>query len=313
MNNTTESTVVGVDVSKKQLDINAADQQWSVPNDILGIDELVQRLMQMNVRMVVLESTGGLERPLMTELYAAGIPFSLVNPGRIREFAKSIGQLAKTDKIDARLLVHYGEAINPPITRLSSEAEQHLSALITRRRQVIDMLTQEKNRWDTCHPAARESLKRVMAIFEGEIADIDRQLSDLIHEIPEFREKAQLLQTVPGVGAVLAMTLLAEVPEIGMVDRKHIASLVGVAPFNKDSGRHRGKRFIKGGRAAVRSVLYMAALSAIRHNAIIRCFYNRLLDYGKPKKVAIVACMRKLLTILNAMIRSMAPFQPSLT
>ncbi len=312
MNNTSESCVVGVDVSKKQLDISVSDQQWSVPNDILGIDELVQQLKQMDVRMVVLESTGGLERPLMTELYAAGIPFSLVNPGRIREFAKSIGQLAKTDKIDARLLVRYGEATNPAISRLPSEAGQLLSALITRRRQVIDMLTQEKNRWDTCHTVARESLKRVMAVFEDEIADIDRQLSVLIREIPEYREKAQLLQTVPGVGVVLTMTLLAEVPEIGTVDRKHIASLVGVAPFNKDSGRHRGKRSIRGGRAAVRSVLYMAALSAIRHNPTIRGFYNRLLDYGKPKKVAIVACMRKLLTILNAMIRSMAPFQPSL-
>lgn len=312
MNDETGSVVVGVDVSKRQLDISAANRQWSVSNSISGIDEFVLQLKQMVVRMVVLESTGGLERPLMTALYSAGIPFSLINPGRVREFAKSIGQMAKTDKIDARLLVRYGEAINPPITRLPSEDEQLLSALLTRRRQLIDMLTQEKNRDDTCHPVAKESLERVMAMFDAEIASIDHQLSDLIKEVPEFREKNKLLQTVPGVGPILAMTLLADVPEIGTVDRKHIASLVGVAPFNKDSGHHHGKRSIKGGRAAVRSVLYMAALSAIRFNPIIRCFHDCLEAKGKPTKVVIVACMRKLLTILNAMIRSMSPFLPSL-
>lgn len=302
--------VVGVDVSKNTLDVAAAGEYWSVTNDLVGIGYLVERLKPFQLSLVVIESTGGLERGVLAELSAAGIPVALVNPGRVREFAKSIGLLGKTDKIDAHLLVRFGEAVKPEPTRLPSAEEQQLSAWMTRRRQVIDLLTIEKNHLASTHPTTRTSVEKVISMLQAELDDLDHQIDDFIDQNPAFRQKEDILRSVPGVGSITAAVLLSDLPELGSMDRKKIAALVGVAPFNNDSGRHRGKRRIKGGRSSVRKILYMAALSATRFNPVIATFYHRLIDDGKEFKVAIVACMRKLLTFLNAMIRDRQVWHP---
>jgi transposase len=303
MNQETQAIVVGIDVSKARLDISAAGQDWSAGNDLEGVGKLVTRLQGLQPALIVLESTGGLERAALVELSAAGLPVALVNPRRVREFAKSIGLLAKTDKIDARLLVRFGEAVKPEPTRLPSPEEQRLSAWMTRRHQLIEMLTMEKNHLSSSHPTTQESVIKIIEILQQELDEINRQIDDFIDQIPDFQNKEKILRSTPGVGKITAAILLSDLPELGSLDRKKIAALVGVAPFNNDSGRFRGKRRIKGGRPSVRTVLYMAALTATRLNPIIRSFYLHLLAQGKLKKVAIVACMRKLLTYLNAMIR----------
>ncbi len=235
----------------------------------------------------------------------------MVNPRRVREFARSIGLLGKTDKIDARLLVHFGEAIKPEPTRLPSLEEQHLSALMTRRRQVIEMLTMEKNHLCSSHPAAIESIQKIMVTLQQELDELNQQIDDFIDQFPSFHQKDEILQSAPGVGKVTSAILLSDLPELGTLDHKKIASLVGVAPFNNDSGRFRGYRRIKGGRPTVRNVLYMAAVAAIKFNPVIRTFYQHILQQGKLKKVALVACMRKLLIYLNAMIRDSHYWEPS--
>ena len=245
-------------------------------------------------------------------MYFAHLPVSLVNPGRVREFAKSIGQLAKTDKIDARLLARFAEAVQPARIILPNEQEQYLSALMTRRRQVIDMLIAEKNHLLSTPTRLRELVERNIDWLEMQLQELNDQIDDFVDHDPIFRSKNDILRTTPGVGPVLTNILLSDLPELGRLNRKEIASLVGVAPFNRDSGMFRGKRRIKGGRANIRTVLYMATVAAIRWNAILKIFYTRLISNGKVKKVALIACMRKFLTILNAIIRDMQPFQISL-
>jgi len=269
---------------------------------------LVARLDQLRPALVVLEATGGMELPLVGALAAAGLPVVVINPRQAREFAKATGRLAKTDAIDAQVLAHFAEAVRPRLRPLADAAAQELSALMTRRRQLIEMLTAERNRLRTAAPAVRPDIQEHIRWLERRLADLDGDLSQTIRSSDIWREKDDLLQSAPGVGPVVSTTLLADLPELGALNRKEIAALVGVAPLNRDSGTLRGRRTVWGGRSKVRSALYMATLVATQRNPVIRIFYQRLLSAGKPKKVALTACMRKLLTILNAMIRSRTPW-----
>jgi len=307
-----EAVNVGIDVSKATLDVavGVAGDFWQVKNNPKGIKTLVERLEAVRPALVVLESTGGYEKRAANALYVSGLPVAIVNPGRVREFAKSIGQLAKTDKIDARLLAFFAERVKPALSRIPDEDEQHLTGLVRRRRQLLEMRTAETNRLDTTHPALEAQLRSHIDWLTAKIEALNQEIDDFINQNPLYAQKDAVFQSVPGVGTVLARTLIAEVPELGHFNRKKIAALIGVAPINRDSGSKRGKRSIRGGRANVRSVLYMATLSAIRHNPVIRAFYQRLLENGKEKMVAVVACMRKLLVILNAMSRNMQPWSP---
>jgi transposase len=312
MSNIVEEKWVGIDVSKTQLDIAIGEtgEFWSANNDEVGVLKTVEHLHSLQPNLVVVESTGGLESLVVSELYVAGVPVALVNPSRVREFAKSVGLLAKTDKLDARLLAHFAQATKPAPTRLPSEEERLLSAMMTRRRQLIDMRTAEKNRLISAHPAMRPSIEKLLAWIEPELQQINQDIEGFIRDHPLFKQKDEILRSTPGIGPVTSAIMLSDLPELGQLDRKKIAALVGVAPFNNDSGYRRGKRRIKGGRPSVRTVLYMATLTAVKFNPIIKAFYERLLKFGKLKKVALVACMRKLLTILNAMIRDMRPWSP---
>ena len=305
--------IIGIDISKRQLDtaVGQEGSEWSASNDQSGIARLVDKLQGYKPQLIVVEATGGLEVPLITALYEAGLPFARVHPGRVREFARSIGLLAKTDRLDARLLARFGEAVKPPVTRLPDEEEQQLSALMTRRRQVVEMLTAEKNRLGTAPPSTQERIRNHIRWLEEEGDTLNQDIADFIKRLPTLRHKQDILTSTPGIGPVSSAILLADLPELGVYNRQKIAALVGVAPFNKDSGPRRGKRQIKGGRDSIRNILYMATLSAIRHNPIIRPFYHQLCLRGKDKMVAVVACMRKLLTILNAMIRDDKPWSPN--
>ncbi len=311
MSNPSEERFVGIDVSKTQLDIAVGQtgETWSAGNTDEGIAKTVECLRQLGTQLVVVESTGGLERKLLREMHLAGVAFALVNPHRVREFAKSLGLLAKTDKIDARLLARFAEAIRPAPTCLPSEEEQLLSALIARRRQLIDFRTAELNRLASAHPSVQASIELLLNQLGEQISQLDRQVEQLISQNDDFIDKDEILRSTPGIGPVSSAILIADLPELGRLDRKKIAALVGVAPFNDDSGYRHGKRRTKGGRPAIRKVLYMATISASRYNPKIKSFYEQLLKRGKLKKVALVACMRKLLTILNAMLRSRTPWR----
>jgi transposase len=313
MNDNLSAVYVGIDVSKAQLDVAVGKdgEYWQASNDAMGIRKSVERLQAIQPVLSVVESTGGLEVALITEMYAAGLPFALVHPGRVRDFARSIGLLAKTDKLDARLLAHFAEAVKPSLSHLPGEAEQYLNALVVRRRQILDMIVDENNRLASTRLLLRPKVDEHIAWLEQELADLDQQIDDQIRQIPHFKEKEAVLRSAKGVGPVLCAKLLSGLPELGQMNRKKVAALVGVAPFNDDSGHRRGKRKIKGGRADVRQVLYMATVAAARSNPVIKPFYQHLLKQGKLKKVALVACMRKFLTILNAMIRDMRPFNMS--
>jgi transposase len=310
MNQASLSEYVGVDVSKAQLDVavGQAGAFWSAGNDAMGIARTVERLQALQPALIVIESTGGLEVPLMVELASAQLPFALVHPGRVRDFARSLGLLAKTDKLDAHLLAHFGEAIRPPVTQLPSQEVQQLNGLMVRRRQVLDLIVDEQNHLASTQLALRPRIQEHLDWLRDELHALDRAIDTLIKCIPAFKEKKAILRSAKGVGPVLSAKLLSGLPELGQLNRKKIAALVGVAPFNDDSGYRRGKRRIKGGRADIRQVLYMATVAATRFNPAIRSFYQHLLSQGKLKMVAIVACMRKFLTILNAMIRDMRPF-----
>lgn len=310
MSDNLSKVYVGIDISKSHLDVAVGQdgEYWQAGNDHIGIQRTVARLKVIQPALIVVESSGGLETALITELYAAGLPFALVHPGRVRDFARSIGLLAKTDKLDARLLARFAEAIKPSVSRLPGEAEQVLNALMLRRRQLLDMLVAENNHLASTRLSLRPKVEAHIAWLQAELADLDQQIEDQIQQIPHFREKEAILRSAKGVGPVLCAKLLSGLPELGQLNRKKIAALVGVAPFNDDSGRRRRKRRIQGGREDVRHVLYMATLAAARSNPVIKPFYQRLLKQGKLKKVALVACMRKFLTILNAMIRDMQPF-----
>jgi transposase len=300
-------------VAKAQLDIavRPSGEQWTATNDEAGITTLVARVQTLRPALVVLEATGGREVPLVAALAEAGLPVAVVNPRQVRDFARAIGQLAKTDALDARVLARFAEVVHPTPRPLPDVQAQELSALLTRRRQLVAMLMAERQRLDTALPAVRRHIQRHVAWLEQELADLDRTLREAVQASPLWREREDLLRSAPGIGPTTACMLLAELPELGQLDRKAIAALVGVAPLNCESGTLRGHRIVWGGRARVRTALYMATLVATRHNPLIRAFYQRLCTAGKPKKVALVACMRKLLTILNAMVRHRTPWGAS--
>ena len=300
---------VGVDVSKAQLDIAVRPEgRFAAANDEKGIATTVERLRQMQPTVVVLEATGGFEVPLASALATAGVPVVVVNPRQVRDFAKASGILAKTDLLDAQILAHFAAVMRPVPRPLPDEETQALGAIVARRRQLLEMLTAEKNRLSAAAKPLRKSLRAHISWLEREVAHTNNDLTRAIHASPVWREKDDLLQSTPGVGPVLSTTLLAGLPELGRLDRKQIAALVGVAPLNRDSGTLRGKRTVWGGRAHVRAVLYMAAVVATRYNPVIRTFYQRLCAAGKAKKIALTACMRKLLTILNAMMKHRTPW-----
>ena len=308
-----EPIYVGIDVSKEQVDVAArpTGTSWSVSYDSDGVDELVAHLKDLNPAGVITESTGGLELPLAAALAAAALPVAVVNPRQVRDFAKSTGQLAKTDRLDAQVLAHFGEAVRPPMRPLRDADTQALGAVLARRWQVMGILVAEKNRLRRAAPEVRPSIEAHIGWLEQELDDLDTDLRQRVQRSPMWREKDDLLRSVPGVGPQVSLTLLAYLPELGKLNRKQIAALVGVAPFNRDSGPYRGKRSVWGGRATVRKTLYMGALVATRYNPVLREFYRRLLDAGKPKKVALTACARKLLTILNSMASTGLHWNPT--
>ncbi len=301
----TTQTNVGIDVSKDWLDVVVipSGETWRTENEEETIRELIKKLEQLKPERIVLEATGGYEQTVAVQIYLAGLPLCRINPRRVRYFARSLGQLAKTDKLDAKVLALFGERVQPPLTRISTEEEQVLSALITRRKQISDFLVAERNRLNTAPKKLLASLNEHIIWLKNQLKQLDREIDDFVNTNPDFKEKSDLLLEVQGVGKKTAAKLIADVPELGNCDRKQIAALVGVAPYNRDSGTKTAQRSIRGGRPDVRSILYMATLTATRRNPVIREMYQRLLKSGKKKKVAIVACMRKLLTILNAIIR----------
>jgi transposase len=307
----TEKAYVGIDVSKETLDmaVHASEQRWEFANTVKGIDEALSILENLSPALVVMEATGGMEYPSAAALAVANIPVAVVNPRQVRAFARAIGRLAKTDAIDAKVIAHFAAAVHPTPHPLPDAQGQELKAILTRRRQLIEMLTAERNRLGSSRSkAVKAHIQAHIAWLEKEMIQINDDLGHSIRETPVWQEKDDLLKSVPGVGPVLSTTILADLPELGMLNRRQIAALVGVAPFNRDSGHLRGKRTIWGGRAVVRSALYMSTLVATRYNPVIRDFYQHLLAAGKPKKVALTACMRKLLTILNAMLKHQTPW-----
>jgi transposase len=309
---TSTPVFVGIDVSKAQLDVALRPEGgFQVPHTEVGIGQLVERLQQVGPLSIVLEATGGLEVPLTGALAAAGLPVVVVNPRQIRDFAKASGKLAKTDALDAQLLAHFAAVMRPTPRPLPDEQAHTLAAVLARRRQLIEMLVAEKNRLAGARAAIRKSLQAHITWLEQALAQTDTDLTQAIRQSPMWREKDDVLRSTPGVGPVLSTTLLANLPELGTLTRKQIAALVGVAPLNRDSGTLRGKRTVWGGRAHVRTALYMGTLVATRFNPVIKTFYQRLCAAGKAKKVALTACMRKLLTILNAMVKHRTPWQPT--
>jgi transposase len=302
---TTSEAFIGIDVARDSLEVvsRPAGEHWQVANDPAGIAALLPRLRALQPTLIVLEATGGLELPLLAAIGSAGLPVVAVNPRQVRDFAKAIGKLAKTDAIDARVLAHFADAVRPAVRPLPDAATQALGALVTRRRQLVEMLTAEQNRRNAAPTAIRADIQAHITWLRKRLTGVDKELSRAVRTSPLWREQEDVLRSVPGIGPVVSVTLLADLPELGTLDRKQIAALVGLAPLNRDSGTMRGKRTIWGGRATVRAALYMAALVGSRRNPILRALYTRLLAAGKTKKVALTACMRKLLTILNALLK----------
>src|SRR5215207_11064033 len=298
---------VGIDVSKRRLDLHLrpAGESFTIDYDEVEVAALVERLLLLEPTLVVLEATGGLEVHIAGALAAAGLPVAVVNPRQVRAFARATGRLAKTDRLDAKAIGHFAEAVRPPVRPLSDEATRHLQALVARRRQLLEMLVPERNRRQVADPALHARIDAHLRWLEEALAEIERDLDGAVRDSPVWRAKEELLRSVPGVGPVSARTLLAELPELGSLTRRQAAALVGVAPFNRDSGKLRGKRTIWAGRAALRACLYMAAVAAARgSNPVIASFYRRLRLAGKPAKLALTACMRKLVVTLNAMLRT---------
>jgi transposase len=307
-----EQTFIGIDVAQDRLDVHVrpSGQAFAVARDGEGLAVLIEHLGLLNPHLVVLEATGGFEQTLAAALVAAGIPLAVVNPRQIRDFARATGQLAKTDALDAKAIARFAEAIRPEPRPVPDAQARALSELVTRRRQVIEMMTAERNRRrQLTSRRLLKSVDRLLAVLQKELSELEVELGAGIRGTPAWRERDELLKSVPGVGDVLSRTMIAELPELGCLDRKQIAALVGVAPLNRDSGKMRGKRTTWGGRAKVRRVLYMGALVASRRNSVLKTFYQRLLSAGKPKKLALTAVMRKLLTILNAMVRDNTRWQ----
>jgi transposase len=307
----TPQTWIGIDVAKAWLDVasSTAERPWRVANDDDGIVALVADLTARAPRLVVLEATGGHERAVTAALTVAGIPVAVVNPRQVRDFARATGQLAKSDALDARVLALFAARVQPTPRPLPDATAQELAALLARRRQVLEMRVAEQNRRPSLPAPLRPGLDAHVTWLSQQLADLDAELDRTLRASPAWRAKEDLLRSIPGIGPVVARTLLGELPELGTCDRWEVAALAGVAPLNADSGTRRGKRCTWGGRASVRAALYMAAVSASRHNPVIRPYYRRLRDQGKPVKVALVACMRKLLTMANAILRDGVPFR----
>ncbi len=308
----TPPTFVGIDVAKDHLDMAVRSQTttWHVPYTSEGMAQLIEALTPLQVELVVVEASGGLQTEVVAALAAAQLPVAVVNPRQVRDFARSTGKLAKTDKLDAAVLAHFAEAIRPAPQVLRDETQAELVALVTRRVQLVEMLTAEYNRRHQAPQRLQASLTEHIDHLKAQIQQLNADIAALIQDQDAWRDKSHLLRSVPGVGPVVCATLLAELPELGALSRQEIAALVGVAPFSHDSGRYRGRRQCWGGRARVRSVLYMATITALRCNPILQAFQQRLLQAGKPSMVAIVACMHKLLTILNAMLRDRQSWRP---
>jgi transposase len=303
---------VGIDVAKARLDVRLepGGESWTAANTAVGIAEVVERLQGHAVRLVVLEATGGYEYAVVVALSVAGLAVAVVNPRQVRDFARASGRLAKTDRIDALVLARFGAAFQPAARPLPSEAVRELDALVTRRRQVRDMLQAEQNRRDLARGGVRRQIQEHIDWLQRQLATVEADLRERIEASPLWRAKENLLRSVPGVGPTTAFTLPAELPELGTLSKREIAALVGVAPFARDSGTLRGKRAIWGGRTSVRTCLYMAAVTAARHNPPLTTFYHRLLDNGKAKKLALIAVVRKLLVTLNAMLAHGTPWDP---
>ena len=303
---------VGIDVSKAKFDlaVRPSGAVWEASNDTTGIGRVVASLRQRGPALIVLEATGGYERALVCALVEEKLPVMVINPRQVRDFAKATGQLAKTDTIDARVLAHFAEVVRPPLRPILDAATREMAALLARRRQVIEMSTAEENRLGTALPPVQKRIRAHLRWLITELTPMDEDIETSIRQSPVWREHEDLLQSVPGIGPVVSRTLLADLPELGTINRQEIAALVGVAPLNRDSGTLRGRRRVWGGRAAVRATLYMAALVATKWNPVIKAFYQRLRTAGKAPKVALVACMRKLLTILNAMVKHKQTWNP---
>ena len=308
---TSSGAYVGIDVSKDRLDVAVLGegQEKQVENTLKGINELVKWMVELDPALIAVEATGGYQRVVVEALFQAGLGVAVVNPARVRQFARACGLLAKTDKLDAQVLAEFGHRVQPRRYEGKSEAEKQLRALLVRRKQVEEMLKAEQNRLRTTSPSLKSSVEQVIVCLKEQKKLLDEQIQQFLQVQKAWQEQTEILSSAPGVGMVTTATLLAELPELGKMDRKRIAALVGVAPMNYDSGKKRGYRKTKGGRTDVRSVLYMSTLVATRYNPLIRAQYQQLLKRGKLKKVALTACMRKFLTILNAMMRDQQPFR----
>jgi transposase len=307
---------VGIDVSKDTLDVAVLGKKPIVQfaNTKKGIAHLVRHMKQVKPKLIVVEATGGYEEALVLALFEAGLPVALVSPQRVRQYARAKGLLAKTDRIDAQILADFGKHLQPRLFVAKSEERKRLSALVVRRKQLNDMLQAEKNRLRTSSVEVKNSLERIISYLKVELKNLEKEIRQFMKTHEDFGEQEKLLRSAKSIGPVTAATLLADLPELGTLDRKQIAALVGVAPMNRDSGKKRGYRKTKGGRPGVRRALYMATLTGLRYNPILKPQYDQLVKRGKEKKVAITACMRKMLTILNAMMRDQQPFRyPALT
>ncbi len=310
----TEQFYIGIDVSKADLDIAAypGPKVWEHKNTARGIAKTVAKMKQVNPKLIVMEATGGLEEPLRKALYKANLPVAVINPRQVRDFARSMNILAKTDKLDAKVIAYFAAKVEPPPRQFPDEATQDLEKLVTRREQISQMITAEKNRLkQATYPVIQSHIQEHIKWLESEIANLDKESKKQVKDNPQIKEKVDLYKSMPGVGDTLSCSLVAYLGELGFLNQREIASLVGLAPFNRDSGLYRGKRTIWGGRARIRKAFYMPVLAAIRYNELIRNLYQRLLNKGKLKKVAIVACMHKMLTILNSMAKNNLPWKNS--
>jgi len=303
---------VGIDVAKAELEVvvRPSGARWTVTNNASGLAQLQERLQAAAPSLIVLEATGGYEVAVVAALATAALPVVVLNARQVRDFARATGRLAKTDAIDAGVLAHVAEVVRPPVRPLPDAMTQDLQAWLTRRRQLVDMLLAEEQRRSRAPRAIQRQIDQHVRWLRAQLGAVEKDVAQTLRESPVWREKEDLLRSVPGVGPILTTTLLGDVPELGQLNRKQIAALIGVAPLNRDSGTYRGRRAVWGGRARVRATLYMATLTAARYNPLIRAFYERLVAAGKPKKVALTACMRKLLTILNAMIARRTAWKP---
>jgi transposase len=307
------SITVGIDVAKDRLDVavRPSGEAFVVERNAAGLEALAERLKRLAPHLVALEATGGFETVAAAALAGAGLPVVIVNPAQIRAFAKAIGQRAKTDPIDAAVIAHFAEATRPEPRPLPDAETRLLADLVTRRRQIIDMIGAERQREKRATPRLQKSIARLVRALEKELASVDGDLDDAVRGSPAWREKEDLLASVPGIGPTIARTLIAELPELGGLSRKQVAALAGLAPFTRQSGQWRGRSFIGGGRGAVRTALFMGAMVAKRHNPVLKAFFDRLVAAGKPKMVALIAVARKLITILNAIVRDQKPWQPA--